>query len=318
MLVLAAALLAGCHSGLHAVARDAAATPGADSGLAGHGGSGGQAGAGAGGIAASPDGGPEVAVAPVDANPCLNIPVPDFDCGYGTPILSCVPRDGGWAWTATCPERPEDAGDRCSTIAAAIARQIKVTGTCTAVVRVDYASLAILSHALFCGRYQATDEASARATANTIKLLSSTGAGEGSLISGSSPSDEWVFAKPPSDIGGAAAVSARSGLLLFAGTTIYMGTGEILYPLDWDDSDLGSGCGSQLSVPIRTLSLAGIGSGARMTEAAKLVLDTALPSAFQQWGYVFDVLVLYYPRTVDPTDPKTAELIVLVNAGWLE
>ena len=216
------------------------------------------------------------------------------------------------------PQPPADAGTSCATIAAAIASQTSTSGSCTAVVRVDYASLAILSHAFVCGRYNETDEAAARATANTITLPSSTGAGAGTLVSGSDPPDEWVFVTPPSDVGGAAAVSVRSGLLVFAGTTIYMGTGEILFPLAWDDSDLGSGCASLSSPRIRTLSLAATGSIPRMMEAANAVLATALPAGLWQWGYVFDVMVLLYPRTTDPTDPKTTDLIVLVNAGWLE
>ena len=55
-----------------------------------------------------------------------------------------------------------------------------------------------------------------------------------------------------------------------------------------------------------------------MTEAAYAVLDTALPAAFWQWGYVFDIMVLLYPRSVGAFNPTTAEYIVLLNAGYLE
>ena len=55
-----------------------------------------------------------------------------------------------------------------------------------------------------------------------------------------------------------------------------------------------------------------------MTAPANVVLATALPSAFAQWGSIFDIVVLSYPRTIGNFEPGTAEYIALVNAGWLE
>jgi hypothetical protein len=55
-----------------------------------------------------------------------------------------------------------------------------------------------------------------------------------------------------------------------------------------------------------------------MSEAAEVVLATALPAAFARWGGVLDTVVLLYPRSVGVFNPTTAEYIVLLNAGWLE
>jgi hypothetical protein len=48
------------------------------------------------------------------------------------------------------------------------------------------------------------------------------------------------------------------------------------------------------------------------------VADTAVPAAMWQGGYVFETVVLRYPRSVGVFDPNSAEWVVLVNGGWLE
>jgi hypothetical protein len=207
-----------------------------------------------------------------------------------------------------------DTPNDCSAIAASIASQTQLIGTCTAVVRLDYATLRIIAHAFICGKYRSIDEATARETASPDGFFV-----DSTSLSGSSPEDEWVFLVPPSDrTGGAAAVSARSGASVFVGTIPRTGKGLLTIPSHWDPSDLGSGCASPASVPVRSFDLTGGPATARMREAADTVLGTALPSAFGQWGYVFDVVVLLYPGSAATSDSVQAEYIVLVNAGWLE
>ena len=52
--------------------------------------------------------------------------------------------------------------------------------------------------------------------------------------------------------------------------------------------------------------------------ALDVVWRTALPAGFAAGGYLFDAVVLRYPRSVGAFDPATAEWIVILNAGWLE
>ena len=144
-------------------------------------------------------------------------------------------------------------------------------------------------------------------------------AGDGKLLSGPSPEDEWVFLQEPSDFGGVAAVSVRSGRTVFAGSIVWMGTGDILLPTTWDASDLGGGCGPPPhAFTARGFNLAGGETELRFAAAADVVVATALPAAFLQWGSLLDVVVLLYPRTLGVFDPTKAEYVVLLNAGWLE
>jgi hypothetical protein len=340
-------LVSACKSGMHASQRRDAAGPGTvanpSGGFTGTGGTPAMGTGGAGGAMPNPDGGS-----------CRGLELPDFDCGYGTPEYVCIATDGGWAWSFTCPEPPRDAsappvdvngnggsggkatgglgtggsggggsgGARtdCAAIAAQIASQTQLVGTCTAVVRLDYASLSMLGHAFVCGRYSRTDEATARKTASAdVDFPFAAPAGDSKLLSGPSPEDEWVFLQEPGDFGGVAAVSVRSGRTVFAGSIVWMGTGEILLPTTWDASDLGSGCGpSPHGFTTRGFNLAGGEATPRFDEAADVALATALPAAFSQWGSLLDVVVLLYPRTVGAFDPTKAEYVVLLNAGWLE
>ena len=52
--------------------------------------------------------------------------------------------------------------------------------------------------------------------------------------------------------------------------------------------------------------------------ALEKVWNSALPIGLAKGGYIFDAMVLLYPRTVGALNPATAEWIVLVNSGWLE
>jgi hypothetical protein len=317
LLLLAAALGDGCESGLRASeTRDAAPGSGTDaSQLGGFFGTGGVGSGGneAGGTTAAPDADLQRDTA-AGGSSGTGGRATDGSAAGG----AATGGSGGQGGFLDASAGETGRAD-CAAIAARIASQTAMAGTCTAVVRLDYSTLTILSHAFVCGKYASPDEATARKTASTDATFQYAGpAGDGSLLSGPDPADEWVFFQSPSDFGGVAAVSARSGLTVFAGSIVWMGTGDIIVPSTWDTSDLGSGCAPLPRPSIRGFNLGSSEAGASFDEAADVVLQTALPAAFWQWGYVFDVVVLLYPRSVGAFVPEKAEYIVLVNAGWLE
>ncbi len=214
-----------------------------------------------------------------------------------------------------CPGAPEDCQPAIDALASEMYEKI---GSCTAVVRLDYQTRAVLAYQLFCGPYTTLTEKEARVTAEE-----DTGYGlDDLMLSPDSPSDEWVFYEPPGDFGGVGVVSARNGLSVFGGSIIWLGTGEITYPTEWrPSSELGSGCDPAGGIPrARGYDLA---AGSELSDeevaaAVDAVLDTAIPGAMWQGGYVFDAVVLLYPRTLGAFDPTQAEWVVLVNGGWLE
>lgn len=206
----------------------------------------------------------------------------------------------------------------CAALVQAIAQQAAGTVTCTSVVRLDYASRAILGYRIICGPYAQTTEAEARAAAQA-----QTGYGAaGQSLAGATPEDDFVFYEPPGDFGGVGAVNARNGLPVFGGGIVWDGAGEITWPTAWDAPEgLGAGCATSTSPPAARgfdLRDASALPAADVDAALAVVWQTALPEGLWQGGYVFDAVVLLYPRTVGAFDPATAEWIALVNSGWLE
>lgn len=282
------------------------------------------------------DDGPDRPPAQADGAPCQGIDKPDVDCAYGSPSYVCLQDGGGSSWSYTCPERPRDAasmetgagdtratsdvGPDCAAIAQRLAAGMQAqVGGCTAVVRLDYTNLTILSYAFVCGKYAVTDEAAARKSATAAAVFPYTsGAGTGKLMTEANPTDQWVFYTSPSDFGGVAAVSDRTGLATFAATIVWSGTGEILVPKSFNTDELGRGCTPPSPSPVRGINLAGGEAQPRFDEAAAVVRSTALPAAFSMWGGSFDAVVLVYPRTVGGFVASTAEYIVLLDGGWLE
>ncbi len=212
------------------------------------------------------------------------------------------------------------ASDDCAAISDAIAAASKPGGACTTTVRLDYTTKKLLGHRFLCGGYHTPTEAEARATAQ-----SDAGFGQsGPQIAGSSPKDAFVFFQAAGDFGGSAAVAAHTGLTVFGGSTVWSGTGAITYPLDWlPASALGPGCGPPPMIPPPFARGFDLGSGQALPDAdVKAALDvvwsTALPLGLVKVAYVFDAVVLLYPRSVGAFDPSTAEWIVLVDSGYLE
>lgn len=208
----------------------------------------------------------------------------------------------------------------CSAFVDAIASQTAGKESCTAVVRVSSASYTVVSHAFVCGAANVIDEAGARS-----KATADTGYGDGTLLTGSAPPDEWVFFKLPSDLGGVGVVSARNGLSVFGGSIIWAGSGSMTYPTSWDTASLGSNCPPVAKPNARGFDLAQAGSElaqAQIDQAVDVVWDTALAQGLSKNGSVLDALVLFYAPEVGYTgpdgsgfNPKTAEYIVLVNAN---
>ncbi len=207
---------------------------------------------------------------------------------------------------------------RCEDEIAAIARETSIVGSSSGVVRLDYLTRRILGWQLFIGKYAQVTEPAARERAQA-----DTGYGAGGqMLNPPGPEDAHVFYEPPGDFGGAAAVSARTGLTLFGGSIIWDGAGEITYPKTWRPAPtLGSGCTPILgNISARGYDLSGGGSlAAQDIEAAlDIVRATALPEGLATSGYLFDAVVLLYPRSVGAFNPLTAEWIVILNGGWLE
>jgi hypothetical protein len=138
-------------------------------------------------------------------------------------------------------------------------------------------------------------------------------AGDGELVSQPSTDFAWVFSTSPSDFGGVAVVGAQ-GLTLFAGSIIWSGTGEIVFPTAWSMSDLGSGCSPKRdALPVRGIDLSSSDEFAS-DAAGQLALDSVLPTIWRKWGGdISRLLVLLYPRTGGAFDAKNAEYIVFLN-----
>lgn len=211
-------------------------------------------------------------------------------------------------------------GGDCQALADAIAQQAGGVHTCTALVRLGYTTKAIFGYLLSCAPYGAVDEATAGAIAEN-----DTGYGANAqLLSGPQPADEWVFWMPAGDFGGSGVVNARNGKTVFGGSTVWGGGGDFTYPHPFafdPPSAIGSGCST--SAPKPTARGFDLGSGmplsqAEVSAAVDVVWSTALPDGLWKNSYVFDAMVLLYPRSVGGFDPDTAEWVVLVNSGWLD
>jgi hypothetical protein len=227
-----------------------------------------------------------------------------------------------------CGEDPTADGLACGAYApcaadceeeiAAIASDTQIVGSCGAVVRLDYLSRRILGWQLLCGKYSQVTEESAREQAKT-----DTGFGEGRMLNPAQPEDAYVFYQAPGDFGGAGVVSARTGLSLFGGGIVWDGAGDITHPKEWRSAaTLGGDCERfPGDIPARGYDL--VAGGAEVAAAdieatLEVVRRTALLEGMATSGYVFDAVVILYPRSVGAFNPLTAEWIVIVNGGWLE
>jgi hypothetical protein len=246
----------------------------------------------------------------------------------GTPAIgdAGMIATGGAGTVATGAAGSNDQSDSspgCTTEIAGLSKELHVSGqACTVVVRLDFQMRSILGYQVICApartgvsEGQAFEMAVVETNiveTNIIPNLVSVSVG--------TPTDEFVFFAPPSDIGGVAAVSATTGQSVFGGTIIFGGRGEITYPMTWRAAvDLSTGCPSQPGVAPRHgwNALAQAPLSVANVDAADLVVErTAIPAAFGDGGNVASVFVLLYPRTVgepEATADATAEWIVMLN-----
>jgi hypothetical protein len=238
--------------------------------------------------------------------------LPAFD-GPSGPL-----KDGPLPLKDGPPAKPDANPANCQAEIAALTKSFEPPKAWTAVVRLDHNSFKLLGFAIISGAYSAVSESQARITA---QKFTGYGAG-GKALNAANPGDEYVFYESPGDFGGAAAVSADSGQAVFGGSIIWMGTGQIVYPSTWQPTkELGTNCPSAGGIKTsKGYDLVG-GTALAQTDVDKviqIVAQTAIPAAMWTQGYVFDAVVLRYPRSVGVFDPSTAEWIALVNGGWLE
>ncbi len=283
------------------------------------------------------------------ARTCVAVLVSTFFAACGGSTTSLPGSAGGAAGTAGAGGSGGDAGDgavggsagssgasgdagvagaggagaggasSCEALSHAIAKETSGVKTCSTVVRMDYETLSVLAFQIVCGVYDQATEDEARQAAQA-----DTGFGAGSLLSGPNPQDVYVFYESPGDFGGVAVVNVRNGLSVFGGSVVWMGQGDVSYPVTWRDAaSLGPDCipaVNALPPPARGFDLRdGTTLDAKDVEAP---LDqawvTALPDGLLSVGHVFDAAVLLYPRTLGDFDPSTAEWVVSIQSGWLE
>ena len=227
--------------------------------------------------------------------------------------------DDGQGGSSDASPTDADVGSVCSAAAQALADEFYVTPqACAAVVRLDYQTRAILGHQVFCADYASVLEMDARAVAQ-----SDTGYGQnGTGLHPANPEDLFVFYESPGDFGGVAAVSAYHGESVFGGSIVWDGTGDITYPSAWRPAaELAENCTPTGDLGVThgyDLAQGGPLDQAQVDQVADVIERTALPRAMWAGGYVFNTVVLLYPRTVGVFDPAAAEWVAIVSGGWLE
>jgi len=270
----------------------------------------------------------------VGACPFDSAPDPDYVIDAGSALDSARP-DHATAVDATALDAAtvdaaasEDAGNEdaaaanCQQLKEQLRQELSIVGSCTIVVRQQpYGDN--LSFQIICGQYRSVSEAQARATAESATGI----AASATLLNPSTPADEFVLYDAPAAQGGAAAVSARTGLLVF-GATLDSATrshNAITYPLSWRPAAaLGPNCSSSRSIAPELISAYDLEQGASITMpeewaliAAARLGDSVLLDAMVEAGYIFDLVALHYaPLGSGPDD--AAENILLLNGGWLE
>lgn len=220
------------------------------------------------------------------------------DCAGG----SCVPVfDGG---TADCSTLAKEVSSRMSGQA------------CTAVVRLVHDDYSMIGWQLVCGEIDKVDQKTARAIAER-----DTGYGYGQALSPELATDEHVFYSAPGDFGGVGVVSVNTGLSVFGGSIIWMGTGELTWPRDAWEPALKAMPDCTLDSFPKWTGYDLVGGVAAQTaafgEALQAVWTTLLPLGVAEVQPIRSAVVLRYPRSVGMFNPATAEWIVLLDSAWV-
>lgn len=227
-----------------------------------------------------------------------------------------IPEDAASGADAAQPADCQGLKDR-------LKAELGIVGSCTVVIRqAPYGASDRFQ--VVCGEYHIVDEAQARARAQE-----DTGFGAEALMLNPEPQpeDAFVFYDTPDTLGGAAAVSPRTGLTVFGATldSENQAGNEITLPATWRPIDeLGPGCHSSHVVPVERIRAYSLVDGTAISMpdewplvAAAELGGTVLLDAMAESGYIFDLVVLYYVKLgYGPGD--TAENVLLLNGGWLE
>lgn len=120
-----------------------------------------------------------------------------------------------------------------------------------------------------------------------------------------------VLLMRPSDFGGVAVCDRCSGRVLFAGSVVWNGRGQQLYPVDPIASYALQRTSDQAASP-RRIDVAGYGGDQEDGLAAwDSVLELNLVKELASAPY--SVLVYLYPRTVGAFDPVTADWVIFLQ-----
>lgn len=251
-------------------------------------------------------------------------PIAELLCGLLVLGLAACGDDAAGDLADASPPALADAQGDAATATCETAKQTlsaelyEVLGACTVALRFDYESKAALGHQVFCGEYKAT---TARVASEQAEADIGYGT-MGTVLNGSNSDGPYLFYAAPGDFGWAAAVDRNTGLSVFGGSIIWLGTGDISYPSAWrEPAELPSGCTSSGNYTVTQGWDLRDGSALPSTDVDELlakVSDTVLVDAFYTGGYLFDASVLLYPRAVGAFDPSQAEWVVLLSGGWLD
>jgi hypothetical protein len=238
----------------------------------------------------------DAAVEP-DAAALHDAGVPDA----GAPDASS-PADGGAPDPDAGPPPPCDppAFDPCGTIPC---------GRCAVTFRLDHDTLARHGYAARCFDPPASlslERAADRAAMTADRLVTPADA-----------VDVFVFHEPPHDFGRAAILTARAGgdtdPLLFAGTTVWDGRGDVETPVALFDDVGGDACAPAHPESLRFHDLVSADPADRRLffAAWEAVARTGLVRQMADGGRLSGAVVRY-ARTVGAFDPTTAEWVVVV------
>jgi hypothetical protein len=200
-------------------------------------------------------------------------------------------------------------------VAALVPFVSRTDGGCSVVVRLHHETRAQLGHQVTCARWSDDDLDEADARGRTDCCGSA-----GAALPRTDDAAPWVFHAPPDEAGAAGHVAVVSALVgervLEASIARGDGMGELLVPEAWlGPGGIGSGCGlSPGPTPVGYDLVEGGPLATAHLEAAWAVVSTsALPAAMSVMSELRRVVVLRYPRRVDPFDASTAEYLVVLE-----
>lgn len=225
---------------------------------------------------------------------------------------------------------PATTGRDCAADARALAPQV-AGQECFTIVRVSFVDHAVLGWQIACGQRTPIDQAAAKqAFLDAAAAIKGPASPPFPPASDSYPPDpsasmtgDYVFRASPLDFGGLAIVSRNMTTpMVVWGTTVWTGRGELELPSSWLEPPRG-GCRSG-ALPDARLVQGNFQDGAPpltaldRDAAIDAVWATPIPAALSQSMAIHDSMVVGYPRTVGMLDPRTAELLVVLDSTLLE